>query len=131
MERAAIPQCALHFDTATHLLHQLTRNGGSQPGAAETPTDRGVGLNERREDRIHLLRRHADSGITYLHVHLACFIGEHNLDTAHFRELDGIAHEIVKNLQDAQRVATIMHRHIIGVARDQGQIFGLRRQPQR
>ena len=50
-EGRALAQLALDLDLAAHQLRQLAADGQAQPGAAEPPRGRGVGLGELLEQR--------------------------------------------------------------------------------
>ena len=55
VERAADADLALDPDRAAHQRHELGGDRQAEPGAAELPRGRGVGLRERLEDRRRCL----------------------------------------------------------------------------
>src|SRR3546814_19366734 len=92
---AALALDAVDADGAAHQFDQLFRDGKSEPGAAEAPGDRGVGLAELVEQVADLVRGDADAGIAHLHGNgvapvIGSVAGDENLDLALCGELDGI-----------------------------------------
>ena len=67
-ERAAAAGLGLGRQLAAHDRDQPARDREPQPGAAEPPRGRGVGLRERLEQLRELLWRDPDPGIAHLHA---------------------------------------------------------------
>ncbi|MNH13818.1 hypothetical protein D3C79_734000 [compost metagenome] len=110
MERGAHPWLALHPNVAVHQLHQLLRNGQSQPGAAVLARGRAVGLTERLKQARTLLGGHANAGVAHPEMQLNalltgghCFHPDHNLAT--FGELGSVVTQVNQHLAQAQRIA--------------------------
>src|SRR5262249_13723715 len=57
-----LAQFARHGHVATHHARELAGDGKAEPGAAEAPRGRGIGLAELLEQLGLLLRRHANAG---------------------------------------------------------------------
>ena len=65
MKRAAPVHLALDPDGASHQLDQSQRDGQAQTGAAIAARRRAVGLRERLEDLLLLVRWNADAGVLH------------------------------------------------------------------
>ena len=61
----ALADLRVNADHPPHQPDELGRDGEPQPRAAEPARGRTVGLLERSEDRLELLRRNADAGIRH------------------------------------------------------------------
>ena len=62
-ERAALAGAALHADLTAEQMRKLGTDRQTQPRAAETPARGAVGLAERFENDLLLVRRNADARI--------------------------------------------------------------------
>ena len=67
-EGAAPARLALHVDRAAHQGHQAGGDGQAQASAAVLARGRGVLLLESPEDRLLLVLRDADAGVTHREV---------------------------------------------------------------
>ena len=65
VERAALAGLALQPDASAQQRDEVRRNRETQAGASILARRRAVGLDERLEDRLLLLLRHADAGIRH------------------------------------------------------------------
>ena len=65
VERAALAGLALQPDASAQQRDEVRRNRETQAGASILARRRAVSLDERLEDRLLLLLRHADAGIRH------------------------------------------------------------------
>src|SRR5690606_41521883 len=63
MERAAVPDAALHPDVAMHQMDKSRGDGQAEPRAAETARGRGIRLFEFAKNHFLLLGRNSNSRI--------------------------------------------------------------------
>ena len=66
VEPASLPRYAVDAKFASHHANQVVTDGQAQAGAAEAAAGRGIGLRERLEEPLQLLRRDADAGVANL-----------------------------------------------------------------
>src|SRR6516162_1487688 len=92
---------ACYGHVAAHHACELARDGKAEPGAAEAPRGKGIGLAELLEQLRLLLRGHSDAGIHDDKLDPAASIGDlahPQGDLAGFGELAGITQEIEQDL---------------------------------
>src|SRR5207253_1334047 len=80
----------------------------AEPGAAIVPRGRLVGLRERFEDALDLLRRNSDAGIIHGDAKEAPAPGrwsDREVDKTAFREFQRIVHQVADDLGEAYEVA--------------------------
>src|SRR5437868_1678229 len=95
----ALVQPRFEGDLAAHERDDLLADRQAEPGAAITPRDRIIGLNEFVEEAGRLLRRDADAGILDPEaqgggVPTVAIEGHADLDEAALGELDRVAGEV-------------------------------------
>ncbi len=113
-EARTLARCALHADIAAHQFGQVARDGQPQPGAAEAPRGRGVGLGEGGEEARLGGFVHADAVVGDMDVDddlsgFAC--GQHGahrhmaLPPLPAGEFDGVVGQVDQHLAQARRIA--------------------------
>ena len=91
---------------AAHRVHQRPADRQAQPGAAEAPGGRAVGLLERLEDAGALGLVDADAGVGHLEAHHVAGAGvEPQADLAGFGELHCVAQQVEQHLAQPQVIA--------------------------
>lgn len=113
VEAAALAVLALDPDIATHEVDEALRDGKTQSGATKFARHGAVGLLERVENEIKLVRRdsYARIGNNKLNrilvrsaMHLSRLL-DREADLAMLGELDGVAHEVENDLAQSERVS--------------------------
>ncbi len=118
VEMAAMVQHAIDTDLAAQQLHQLLADRQPQAGAAMLAGGRGIGLRERLEQACHVVRRHADAGVTdremqhdaLLRRRLRCNLDRHA--AAGRGKFDGVVAQVDQDLPQPDRVALQAQRHL-------------------
>ena len=110
VERAALPGLALQPDASAQQRDEVRRNRETEAGASILACRRAVGLDERLEDRLLLLLRHADAGIRHAEPEDGVAVGlrlglDGQHDLAVLGELDGVPDEIRDDLAQSAGVA--------------------------
>ena len=110
MEAAAVAERAVQVQFAAHQANQPLADRHTQPGAAEAPRGRGLGLREAAEDARLVLGCDADAGVAHrdLDRHLGGAHRDHGDRHHHFTrsgELDRVAGQIDQHLLQAHGVA--------------------------
>ena len=97
---------AVDGDLALHQIDQSPDDRHSQPAATEPPRGACFGLFEGVENPRDLRLRHADPGVAYLEHKSIWLIGaDFQANRSAFRELDGVAHKVVQDLNNAGFIA--------------------------
>ena len=113
-ERRAAPGGALQRDRTLHQLDQRVADREPEPGPAEAPGRRGIGLRERPEQPGLHVRVDADAVVDHDQLHDHAIGGRVDDHRAHRHlaardvaaaELDRVAGEVHEDLADAHRVA--------------------------
>ena len=105
----ALAWLALHADIAVHHSRQVAANDQAKTGTPIFARRRVVGLDEGAENPRLLLFRQSDALIADFKQENHCFCFflldlEAKADFALFREFDGVAQEVDRDLIDAQAV---------------------------
>ena len=106
---------AFDRDAAAHQLGQPAHDRKAEPGAAEAPGGRAVGLGKGLEQAGRLLGGDADAGVGDRQGEAHAVVGlrqgpDMDADLAHFGELDGIADQVEQDLAYPGGVAAQMIR---------------------
>ena len=101
---------ALDTNLSVHQRHEVRRNRESKPRAAVLSRRRSVRLLERFENRVLLVDRNADAGVSHLTAQFDAGLGAPLLfdfqhDLARWRELNRVADQIDEHLAEATRIA--------------------------
>ena len=112
-EGAAAIDPAVHADLAAERAHQLAADGEAQPGAAEAPRNRGVGLHEGVEEVGLAALGDADAAVDHREAQpFRAFVAGQtlgintHLNAALLGELDGVADQVEQDLTQLPKVTT-------------------------
>lgn len=113
VEAAALAILALDPNVATHEVDEALRDGQTQSGATKLARHGAVGLLERVEDEIELVRRDSyarigNNKLNRILVRSAMHLGrllDREANLAVLGELDGVAHEVENDLPQSERVS--------------------------
>ena len=130
-EGRTFARTADHADLAAHHFRQLARDGKAQASATIGPCRGVVGLGERFENAVGLIRGDSRAAVTDLgiqHRGIALgFLQSHlDRDVARRGEFNGIAQKIDQDLPKPVGIAQEGDGYIAGDVRGQGQTFGNR-----
>ena len=104
-EPAALPQPAAHADAPAHQQCQAVADGQAQPGAAEAPRGRRIGLLERPEQQRQLGLVDADAGVLQVEAQPARRQRAHQqLHLAAGGELHRVAQQVQQDLLEPHAV---------------------------
>ncbi len=112
VKRGAPAQLALDLDRATHQLDEALADDETEPGAAELPVRRGVGLRERAEQPRALLGSHPDPFISHLAQEARAIPSQRDRDRAALRKLERVADEVEQHLPETRGIADQPARHV-------------------
>ena len=101
-ERAALPWRALDLDLPAQQPRQVTRDRQPQTGAAVTAVTGAIDLMEGVEDRLVLVGRDADAGVTDCEDDTTVLLlVDGQADFSVLGELDGVGQQVLQDLLSA------------------------------
>ena len=115
---ASSAQLAGHADLSAHELHQFTANGEAQATAGQCGQSLVGQLCEGRKDLLLVLRTYPRTSVGDLEAKLAAAVAggcnRPNVHPALGGELQRITHQVHQHLLQAQRIAELPVRNIVG-----------------
>ncbi|MCY1443422.1 hypothetical protein D9M71_598350 [compost metagenome] len=112
-EHAALPGAAVDIDLASEQMRQVTGDRQPQASATITAIAGAIDLVEGAEDRLLLIGRNADAGVTDCeHDTAASLEADVHADLATLGELDGVGQQVLEDLLQALTVGEQRDRYL-------------------